>query len=192
MGLTAEDVKREVLELLAKTKSSSILQAEEKYAIAMLVWANSSKSSFRQNLRSTFSEAFDLNELELIIISSDVEVLPSPDFKVGPYVTAGDVINDTVLKNCRKKLSDEAFRRVVTFCRMAVSLKNLTRVDTMFKYFIPLGCKELDGIVGQSDAHKVVVKLLLGIYVGHKERKVALFGFSPEVLKNGLSYCFEA
>jgi hypothetical protein len=192
VGLTPEDVKREVLELLAKTKSSSILQAEEKYAIAMLVWANSSTSSFRQNLRSTFSEAFDPNDLELVIISSDVEALPPPDFRVGPYVTVGDVINDTVLKNCRKRLSDEAFRRVVTFCRMAANLKNLTHIDTMFKYFIPLGCQELEGIVGQSDAHKVVVRLLLGIYVGYKERKVALFGFSPEVLKNGLSYCFEA
>ncbi len=191
MVFSPEDVKREVSKVLERARSSTILQAEVKYVIAALVWANSSKSSFERNLRETFSEAFNSDGLELMIISSEVESLPSPDLRVGPYVTVGDVINDVVLRVHKKTISDEAFRRVVTFCRIAVNLKNLTRVDTMFKYFLTLDCQELDRIAGQRDAHKLVVRMLLGIYVGYKERKVALFGFSPDVLKNGLGYCFE-
>jgi hypothetical protein len=188
------EVEKIVDEIMEKTKSSFISEAETKYLISMIIWGLNkySKDSLLENIKHTLKDAFKSNDLEIIMIFDDLEKLPQSDKIIKGYITAGDIIIQTIKSKWMDKIRDESLRRAIENCKETVEIKRISEINTFFRNFVPLSCEEFDRITGKKESYKIAVKLLLGVYDSSPLKcKINLFNFAPDIIKSSLRYCHD-
>ncbi|AWR94137.1 hypothetical protein [Acidianus brierleyi] len=189
------EVEKIIDEIMEKARSSFISEAETKYLISMIIWGLNkySKDSLFENIKNTLKEAFKSNDLEIIMIFDDLEKLPPSDKIIKGYITAGDIIIQTLKNKWFERIRDESLRRAIENCKETIEIKEISNVNSFFRNFIPLSCEEFDKITGKKDSYKIAVRLLLGVYDSSPLKcKINIFNFAPDIIKSSLRYCHES